>query len=84
MAGPTDAARTAGTPALYAPRRAVAARASFVARVTAMGVASACMAVLVTAARLTPSPSGVGSHRGLGMASCGLLERTGLPCPGCG
>jgi hypothetical protein len=33
---------------------------------------------------LQPSPSGVGSHQGLGMQRCQLLDRSGVPCPSCG
>lgn len=41
-------------------------------------------AVLVTAAILTPSPLGHGTHMQLGLPPCGFLEITGYPCPGCG
>ena len=53
-------------------------------RVIALGVAVACLSVLVLAARLAPSPSGIGSHRALGLQSCQFLDSTGLPCPSCG
>src|SRR5690606_37804325 len=42
------------------------------------------VAVLVTAASLTPSPEGTGTHTQLGLPSCGFLMFTGFPCPGCG
>jgi hypothetical protein len=48
------------------------------------GVAVACLALLLVAARLTPSPEGIGTHRHLGLQECGFLQRTGLPCPSCG
>jgi hypothetical protein len=54
------------------------------ARLLAMGIASACLAVLIVATTLTPSPTGVGSHRGMGLQNCQLLDRTGIPCPSCG
>jgi hypothetical protein len=52
--------------------------------------AAACLALLLTAARLTPSPSGVGTHQGLYINStqhltpCNWLQTTGIPCPACG
>ncbi|MCA9243485.1 MAG: DUF2752 domain-containing protein [Phycisphaerales bacterium] len=33
---------------------------------------------------LTPDARGWGTHHQLGMAPCGMLVRTGLPCPSCG
>jgi hypothetical protein len=36
------------------------------------------------AARLTPNPAGVGTHREMGLDACAFLQRTGLPCPACG
>ena len=53
-------------------------------RLLALGVALACLSVLVLAARLPPSPTGVGSHEAMGLKSCQFLESTGLPCPSCG
>ncbi|MGE0785165.1 MAG: DUF2752 domain-containing protein [Sandaracinaceae bacterium] len=41
-------------------------------------------AVLATAAWLTPSPAGHGTHTQLGLPPCGFLVYTGYPCPGCG
>jgi hypothetical protein len=41
-------------------------------------------AVVATAARLTPSPLGHGTHVQLGLPPCGFLVVTGYPCPGCG
>lgn len=49
------------------------------------GIASGCcLAVLVTAAWLSPDPHGFGTHEQLGLAPCGMLQRTGIPCPACG
>ena len=42
------------------------------------------LAVLITAAWLTPSPAGHGTHTQLGLPPCGFLVFTGYPCPGCG
>jgi hypothetical protein len=39
---------------------------------------------VITAAALTPSPSGHGTHTQLGLPPCGFLVFTGYPCPGCG
>jgi len=33
---------------------------------------------------LEPSPEGFGTHRQLGLASCGFRASTGIPCPTCG
>ena len=40
--------------------------------------------VLLTALLLTPDPSGMGTHRQLGLSGCAVLTLTGLPCPMCG
>jgi hypothetical protein len=42
------------------------------------------MAVLITAATLTPASEGHGTHTQLGLPPCGFLVYTGFPCPGCG
>ena len=42
------------------------------------------VAVLVTAATLTPSLAGHGTNTQLGLPPCGFLVATGYPCPGCG
>jgi hypothetical protein len=47
-------------------------------------MALACLALLVTAATLPPSPTGVGTHQGLHLAGCAFLTTTGYPCPACG
>ena len=54
------------------------------ARLLALGVSLACLALLALAARLSPNATGVGSHRALGLQSCHFLDSTGLPCPSCG
>lgn len=41
-------------------------------------------ALLGVALRLDPSPEGVGTHRQMGLAPCGFLAATGLPCATCG
>ena len=39
---------------------------------------------LVLAALLTPSPSGIGTHRQLGLPRCSFEQAFHIPCPGCG
>jgi hypothetical protein len=39
---------------------------------------------LATARLLVPDPSGLGTHRQLGLPPCGFLAWTGLRCPSCG
>jgi hypothetical protein len=54
-------------------------------RLLAAGVAGCCLAVLVVAAWLPPSPTGTGTHtRSLGLPPCNFLKTTNLPCPACG
>lgn len=40
--------------------------------------------VLAIALSLTPDPSGLGTHRQLGLGGCTILTMTGVPCPMCG
>ena len=42
------------------------------------------LAILVIAHHLTPDPSGVGTHRELGLPPCYFLKLTGIICPSCG
>jgi hypothetical protein len=53
-------------------------------RAVALIVALSCLGALVVAARVTPSPSGVGTHTALHYKPCDFLARTGVPCPSCG
>jgi hypothetical protein len=41
-------------------------------------------ALLVIAARLTPSPQGMGTHRQLGLPPCTMVKWFGIRCPSCG
>jgi hypothetical protein len=50
----------------------------------AVAIAFGCLSLLLLSAWLQPSPSGVGTHVGLGLQRCQWLATTGLPCPGCG
>lgn len=49
-----------------------------------LAAALACLSVLIVAANLSPSPTGMGTHLQLGLPPCSLLERSGVPCPSCG
>jgi len=40
--------------------------------------------VFLLASRLTPDPSGMGTHRQLGFPECVFLKSLGRPCPHCG
>lgn len=40
--------------------------------------------LLMAAARLHPSITGIGTHTQLGLPPCIFLRLTGLPCPSCG
>lgn len=53
-------------------------------RVGAAVVAGLILTVLIVAASLRPSPSGVGTHRQLGMSVCGWIASIDRPCPTCG
>lgn len=53
-------------------------------RVFAGFVAAACLAVLVVAACLEPSPAGHGTHEALGLPRCGWVISMNKPCPTCG
>jgi hypothetical protein len=53
-------------------------------RAFALMVSMGCLGVLITAAKLNPSGTGVGSHRQLGLRECQFEAQTGLPCPTCG
>jgi hypothetical protein len=53
-------------------------------RIFAAAIGLGGLALLITAAVLVPSPTGVGTHRGLRLSACEFLEQTGYPCPACG
>ena len=47
-------------------------------------VAGPCLAVIAVAWTLQPRSSGYGTHTQLGLPGCGILAKTGWPCPSCG
>lgn len=50
-----------------------------------MGIGGAILAgLLATAAWLTPSTAGMGTHQQLGLPPCTLVQLTGTRCPSCG
>jgi len=53
-------------------------------RGTAFGILLLAVFCFYIAARLTPSPSGYGTHRQLGYPACLMPILTGHPCPTCG
>lgn len=59
-------------------------RAALVSRAVWAVLFAVPVAVVVTAAMLTPSPEGHGTHTQLGLPPCGFLVFSGYPCPGCG
>jgi len=50
----------------------------------ALVVAVAALSILLVAARLEPSPTGVGTHQQLMLPPCTWPLAVGLPCPACG
>ena len=71
-------------PAVIAEPIAPANDRTWSTRLTWLALFAVPAAVLVTAAFLTPSASGHGTHTQLGLPPCGFLVLTGFPCPGCG
>jgi len=54
------------------------------ARIIATLFALGCIALLALAAWMVPDPSGVGTHRQLGLPPCSSVMLFGRPCPTCG
>jgi len=71
-------------PPIYLRLNANYPRVAVTGRLVSAGIAAACLVLLLVAASLVPSSSGVGTHMALGLQQCQFLARTGLPCPGCG
>jgi hypothetical protein len=53
-------------------------------RAQSLAVGAILMGLLLTASRLEPNASGMGTHRRLGLPYCLVRSWTGLPCPSCG
>jgi hypothetical protein len=70
-------------PGIYV-MRGPAPRLSLSERFFAAAFAMASLAVLIVAVSLSPNAQGLGTHRALGLAECGFLRQTGLPCIACG
>lgn len=70
-------------PPIYA-RKVLPARLSAAGRLLALGIALGCLPLLILAAGIQPNPSGVGTHRQLGLQPCQFEFQTGVPCPTCG
>jgi hypothetical protein len=62
----------------------IAARGRATVRIVCSVLFFVCAAMLLVGLKLTPSSAGTGTHQELGLPPCGLLERTGYPCPTCG
>jgi hypothetical protein len=74
----------ATAPASSIPTRVSDSRVPTVERVLAAVVAACCLALLITAAGLSPDQQGSGTHTQLGMPQCGWAVNYGIPCPTCG
>jgi len=57
---------------------------SWSARSVAIAIAVACVIPLLVAGTLTPSPTGMETHRQLGLPSCTWPGMLGIPCITCG
>ncbi|MBY0113177.1 MAG: DUF2752 domain-containing protein [Phycisphaerales bacterium] len=65
-----------------APRGAFASGVA--SRLIGLALAVVCAFPLVVGALITPSETGMGTHRALGLPPCGFLMVTGRPCMTCG
>ena len=70
--------------ALSRPAPAAAPRLGAVARTCVGLMGSVMLGLLITAARLTPDPRGLGTHRQLGLPPCTVVDWFGVRCPSCG
>jgi len=75
--------QTPAVPIIFSPRLDPV-RTPWNGRILALGLSLTCLLVLVTAARLKPSPAGIGTHTALGLPDCQWLLKTGVPCFSCG
>jgi hypothetical protein len=70
-------------PAIFSPR-IQRVELGILGRFVALLVGLGCLGLMLTAAQLTPSPSGMGTHTQLHLDQCQFALRTGIPCPSCG
>lgn len=78
-----EAATQPTVPAIFV-LEARAEPASALDRVLAGTIALAALSLLLVACWLTPASGGVDTHTQLGLARCGWLSRSGIPCMTCG
>jgi hypothetical protein len=71
------------TPPIFSPRIEPVTVGAW-GRILWLAICAACLSLMVIAARLIPSPTGMGTHTQLGLDQCQFALRTGLPCPSCG
>lgn len=53
-------------------------------RVVLIGCGGLLLGLLMVSRCLAPEPTGMGTHRQLGLPECGFLMASGFPCPSCG
>jgi hypothetical protein len=70
-------------PAIFSPRLQ-RVELGILGRLVALLVSTACLALMLIAAHLTPDPAGMGTHTQLHLEPCQFALHTGLPCPTCG
>ncbi len=63
---------------------APAPRLRWLERTALVLAGSVLIGLLVTAARLEPSPAGLGTHQQLGLPACSMRQWFGIRCPSCG
>jgi hypothetical protein len=67
-----------------APTGGPFARWSWYERLLPMVAGGLLLALLATAASLTPNPQGMGTHQQLGLPPCTIVVWFGVRCPSCG
>jgi hypothetical protein len=67
-----------------ADRAAARPAMDWTARMVAGVLFLLCISLLGVAASLKPDHQGMGTHTQLGLAPCGFLQQTGMPCATCG
>jgi hypothetical protein len=53
-------------------------------RAALAGLGLVLLALLTTAACLTPNQAGMGTHQQLGLPPCSMVQLVGMRCPACG